>query len=126
MGGGSGAFLEVFPPMQPEKPHEPLAPGPAQVWPRPESSPGLFPPTSRPSLCKSVLMEAGDLAPGRMGGPVGLSGPYLAHAGQQLQAGDLVVLAQPEFCVVVSSDGKLDLPWAWGVISQVTAGRNFP
>ena len=47
---------------------------------------------------------------------MGLSGPYLAHAGQQLQAGDLVIPAQPEFCVVVSSDGKLDLPWTWGVV----------
>lgn len=57
---------------------------------------------------------------------MGLSRPYLAHAGQQLQAGDLVVPAQPEFCVVVGSDGKLDLPWAWGVVSQVRAGRDFP
>ena len=62
-------------------------------------------------------MEACDLAPGGTGGPVGLSRPYLAHAGQQPQAGDLVIPAQPEFCVVVGSDGKLDLPWAWGVVS---------
>ena len=110
------SFLEVLPSVQPEKPHESPAPGPGWVWPRPESSPGLFPPTSCPCLCKSDLMEACDLAPGGTGGPVGLSGPYLAHAGQQLQAGDLVIPAQPEFCVVVGSDGKLDLPWAWGVV----------
>lgn len=41
-------------------------------------------------------------------------GPYLAHAGQQLEAGDLVVTAQPEFCVVICRDGKLDGPWAAG------------
>lgn len=42
----------------------------------------------------------------------GLSRAYLAHTGQQLKARDLVITTQPEFSVVVSSDGKLDFPWA--------------